>query len=427
MSQAKHTRTMLMMFASLTLALLLLSSASAATLEVGTCRLPGNQPAIQHFSTIQAAVNAASPGDTVLVCPGTYPEQVTIAKNLTLSGLNSGNAGSAVVVPPPTGLVVLPPDTVTAPQVFVDGTNGGVTQVVVSDLTVDAANNLITSCTMPPDIEAVYFLNASGTIENVLARNQNVKVNGLFCGTGIGLRVTGNTVSSVVTVQNNTVSAYDESGIFASLPMAQTTIRNNSILGPGSSNTSTTATGITLFDDVMATVSGNFIADNTNGLFGQNGIDVVGVNGAVISKNVLGNNGVGIAFYTFTGDPNSDNGTVTDNQVFGGDLDGIAICGSNNQVTGNIVSNFSESGVNLVTNWRDAECVGNNNTVTGNSINGACAAALVDPATNGNTIGPNNKAFNTEYLRVPGTTCPPAEQPSKKGSLLGARFSKLEK
>lgn len=33
------------------------------------------------FTSIQAAVTAADPGSTILVCPGTYYEQVTIAKN----------------------------------------------------------------------------------------------------------------------------------------------------------------------------------------------------------------------------------------------------------------------------------------------------------------------------------------------------------
>jgi len=427
-SHAKHIRTTRMMFAVLTLALLLVASASAATLEVGTCRLPGNQPAIQQFSTIQAAVNAASPGDTVLVCPGSYPEQVTITKNLTLSGVNSDNGGAAVVVPPSTGLVVLPPDTVSAPQIFVDGTNGGVTQAVVSDLTVDAANNLVTSCTTPANIEGVYFLNASGTIQNVVARNQYVQVPAYYCGTGIGLRAWADTVPSVVTIQNNTISAYDGSGISAAMPMEKATIRDNSIVGLGSINVQYGTQGIILFYDVAATVSGNSAVNNL--VRGSYGIGVVATGGAVISKNFLGYNDYGIGFYTFSGqgDPNSDNGTVTGNQVFGSIEDGIAICGSNNLVTGNTISNSTESGVNLNSDSPgNAQCVGNNNTVTDNSINGACAAALIDPATTGNTIGPNNKAFNTEYLQLKGTSCPPAGQRASKEGPLPARFSKLAK
>ncbi len=42
------------------------------------------------FTTIQAAVNAASDGDTVFVAPGTYAELVTVNKDITIAGLNAG-------------------------------------------------------------------------------------------------------------------------------------------------------------------------------------------------------------------------------------------------------------------------------------------------------------------------------------------------
>ena len=38
------------------------------------------------FTTIQSAVDAAKPGDTIRVCAGTYVEQVSISKSLTIRG-----------------------------------------------------------------------------------------------------------------------------------------------------------------------------------------------------------------------------------------------------------------------------------------------------------------------------------------------------
>jgi Right handed beta helix region len=61
------------------------------------------------FKTIQSAVNAAPAGGIVVVCPGTYHEQVVITKPLTLAGKHAtiDQAGVtptfSVPLPPPTG------------------------------------------------------------------------------------------------------------------------------------------------------------------------------------------------------------------------------------------------------------------------------------------------------------------------------------
>lgn len=62
----------------------------AATRYVGACGSPSN-------ATIVAAIAAASAGDTILVCPGTYNEAVTVNKNnLTIRG-STGNRGDVTI------------------------------------------------------------------------------------------------------------------------------------------------------------------------------------------------------------------------------------------------------------------------------------------------------------------------------------------
>jgi pectin methylesterase-like acyl-CoA thioesterase len=69
------------------------ATARARTLTAGNCPRGA-------FATIQSAVDTANPGDTVQVCPGFYPEQVTITKPLTVKGIAVANADAAVILPP---------------------------------------------------------------------------------------------------------------------------------------------------------------------------------------------------------------------------------------------------------------------------------------------------------------------------------------
>jgi parallel beta-helix repeat protein len=57
----------------------------------------------QDYSTIQAAINAANAGDTILVAPGTYPEYVLVNKSVTLMGTDrqsiiTGAASPLIVI-----------------------------------------------------------------------------------------------------------------------------------------------------------------------------------------------------------------------------------------------------------------------------------------------------------------------------------------
>src|SRR5262245_12349292 len=50
---------------------------------------------VNFDQSIQAAIEAASPGDTVLVAPGTYNESLTINKSIHLISLDG--AGSTII------------------------------------------------------------------------------------------------------------------------------------------------------------------------------------------------------------------------------------------------------------------------------------------------------------------------------------------
>src|SRR5437879_3865503 len=82
-------------------------AAAAGTLVVdddGMATIADCNASAPAYPTISAAVVAASPGDTIKVCPGLYHEQVVINKdNLTLLGAQAGvDARTRPSVPDPT-------------------------------------------------------------------------------------------------------------------------------------------------------------------------------------------------------------------------------------------------------------------------------------------------------------------------------------
>src|SRR5579885_2470892 len=66
---------------------------------VGSCK-----PRFTSFPTISAAVSSVPAGSTILVCPGTYPEQVMISQPVTLIGIASAGQDEAAIVVPGGGL-----------------------------------------------------------------------------------------------------------------------------------------------------------------------------------------------------------------------------------------------------------------------------------------------------------------------------------
>lgn len=112
----------LALLAAVTFALLLCghTTATAATRWVndnaGSNSPPGTSCNNAGYSTIQAAVDAARPGDVIRVCPGAYAENVVIGtSNLTVT---STNGAAATLVKPAASAYVF---TIAAPRVTVRG------------------------------------------------------------------------------------------------------------------------------------------------------------------------------------------------------------------------------------------------------------------------------------------------------------------
>ena len=173
-----------------------------------------------QFSTIQAAVDAASPGTVIRICRGTYPEQVRINKPLSLQGQNG---------------VVIEPSNVTANAT---GTASGqpiaaiilvqeTTDVDIRDVIVDGTNNGITACS-PPDLIGILYQNASGEVERVAVRNIKLSSNLNGCQSGLAILIqSGGGKTSDVEVEGSSIHDYQKNGITANELGTQVRVEDN--------------------------------------------------------------------------------------------------------------------------------------------------------------------------------------------------------
>lgn len=109
---------------------------------------PGTITVPDDYSTIQGAVNAASPGDTVYVSAGTYVENVNIAKELTLEGEERGTT-------------------------IIDG-GGGANVILVAANGVTVKNLTVTSSGSTDGVMINYANDC--VIENINAHNNNIGI-----------------------------------------------------------------------------------------------------------------------------------------------------------------------------------------------------------------------------------------------------------
>jgi hypothetical protein len=399
------------------------TQAQANTLYVknGTCHPTG-------YATITDALAHASPGTIIDVCPGYYPEQVSIVganfDNITLQGiaytLSGQTTDAAVIIPPMGGLVqngtIIDTDAGTGTpalaQVLVQNTIG----VTISHIVVDAQS---TQSCGGGILIGIYYQDATGTVTDSTARNQiEPSHNGDQCGWGIAAESDGTGAGGTapaITVSNSSVHNFQKNGIVVrgnNTTGPNLTASGNTVIGIGPVAGNAAQNGIEIAFGATGTVKSNYVADMLYANNSSNGTGILfyaAIGTPTASTNVVESSNVGIGTYydpTFGG--GGSDVTITSNHIGGSQmLDGIDLCSSGDTAKSNIIFDSTNSGVHI-----DDACTGSDNgaTVTGNTINDACAGILI--GTGGTNSTSPNSFENVFYEVLTGTdTCTPPAPP----------------
>ena len=353
---------------------LMVSAAMGKNVQVGTCLVH-----VPSYSTISLAVSAVAPGTTILVCPGTYPEQITITQPLTLRGVQSGTAANPTITVPPGGLtksVIAPTNGIAMFfQILVQGTESEL--VNISNIAVDGSsstNNLLNGW-----VEGIYYQNSSGTVGKVATYNQTGN------GYGFGIFLESTTPSAkTIAITNSSVHDFDAEGIRSNAnttpPSLTVNISSNSVIDSSSLSGRAVYAGINI--DGVGQLVGNRVITHPAPPGTSAGVGIAFLSNMIVSGNTV----IGWGIWGL-----GDFNTVKSNMVSlaGG---AITISGNSNNVQSNRILNMGGgSGISF-------NCTGTANTVINNIINDS-SLGIIDHA--GNTIAPNS------YSNVAQTISPP--------------------
>ncbi len=319
------------------------------------------------FHSIQNAVNAARPGDTIHVCKGRYPEQVVVRKSVTLAGDDG-----AVLVPMRMvrNASSLSTGESLAAAIFVSDAEG----VDVTGFSVDASNNGLVGCA--PRLIGILYQNASGQVASNTVRHVKLDSSLSNCHSGNAIEVqSGNGGHSEVDIHDNSVDDYQmnaitgngqgtkvgihENEITTSGPAervsqngiqvafgASGVIENNTIAADSSpealkSRCASNAVGVLVFQSKGVYVLANSIQSRLAGVF-------VAGNGAKVSGNNLSNCSPDHGIVVL-GDENE----VTRNELPNGNEAAMFIQGEKNLIQINQISGGSRGIIEVAYLWEN--------------------------------------------------------------------------
>lgn len=216
----------------------------------------GNYRFVAAGESIQAAVDAASDGDTIILAAGTYREQVDISdKALTIVG---AGVGQTIIEAPDTADLTPSGDTAYRAVVTVeDGAN-----VSLAGVTVDGrAQGALSTGT--DQLAGVLVLDSDASIDGIRVTNIREIQGGVTSGNqrNDAIVAISDAAEHTVTVQNSSVDLYQKNGIHASGDALTVHLLNNTIGTAGDLWEAQTPNGIRLVDGAQGTIVGNHILD----------------------------------------------------------------------------------------------------------------------------------------------------------------------
>ncbi|AKB52302.1 cell surface protein [Methanosarcina barkeri str. Wiesmoor] len=336
---------------------------------------------VADFTSIQAAIDNALPGDTILIFPGVYEENINVyVTNLTLisQSSSSGDTSGDTIIKAASSMddvfyVTADGVTIRGLNIIgpVDYPNSGIHLNGVKYCNIESnqlSNNYTDSTLNISSGNSSSILGNSGSAEgsgirldsssnnfldsntvsgdgiSVLLRNssENTLLNNSVSGSNYGIWVdssSNNTLEGNI-LSNNKIGAY--------LKVSSGNVLNNSKVS-GSTNS-----GINLWDSVGNTLS--------NSTASKNSVSIVLRNSSsnLLSNNTVSDSNYGLWLYSSSNDNELDDNRALNNQI------GIHVkTSSGNVLTGNTALNSTDSGISV---WDSAENTLINNEASNNYV-----------------------------------------------------------